>query len=107
MIYIPSSPVRAAEWVNSDVCVWTGPKWLKSKRSLHGDSKFSTCRQLFHVILKIPDARWTDYLEDLQAMKLETQVNASIVKNIYRRLYREFEDDSTSGPIWLVTLRPI
>lgn len=107
MIYIPSNAVGAAEWVNSEVCVWKGPEWLNTKRRLHGTSRFSTCDQLFHVILKIRDAGWKDYLEDLEAMKLETHVHASIVTDIYQRLCREFEDDSNSKYIRLVTLRPI
>lgn len=107
MIYIPSNGVRAADWVKSEVCVWKGPEWLKTKRSLYGASKFSTCDQLFHVILQIPDAGWKDYLEDLRAMKLETHVHPAKVTDIYHRLRRELEDDSNSDSVRLVILRPI
>ena len=94
MIYIPSNSVRAAEWVTSEVCVWKGPEWLKTKRSLYGASKFSTLDQLFHVILKIPNAGWKEYLEDLKSMKTEAHVDAAKVTDVYRRLCREFTDDS-------------
>jgi len=95
MIYIPSSAVQDAEWVSSEACVWTAPEWLKAKRRLHGVSKFADCEHLFRVILKIGDAKWSDYLEDLKTLKEQNHGNPERVVDIYRRLWREFERDSS------------
>jgi hypothetical protein len=95
MIYIPSSAVQDAEWANCDDCVWAAPEWLQSKRRLDGVSNFADCSHLFRVILKIGDANWKHYLEDLQMLKKENHGNAERVVDIYRRLWREFERDSS------------
>jgi hypothetical protein len=97
-IYTPSSAGQDAEWVSSEDRVWTAPEWLESKRRLNGVSKFADHEQVFHVILKIGDTNWRDYLKDLEMMKEKDPNNTERAVNIYRRLWREFELDSSWEP---------
>ncbi|KAF4628320.1 hypothetical protein G7Y89_g9830 [Cudoniella acicularis] len=93
-IYIPSSATRAPGWVYSGECVWTAPEWLEAKRRLNGVSKFADHEYLFRIILKIGNANWKDYLEDLKSLKEQGLGNNEKILDIYRFLWREFECDS-------------
>ncbi len=95
MIYIPASEVAGARWVSSEACVWIAPEWLKSKQRLAGISRFETSDHLFRNILRIGDANWEDFLNDLKVLRVQTCVNTERVVDIYQRLYREFEGDSS------------
>jgi hypothetical protein len=92
--HIPSSVAQDAEWVNRDDCLWAAPEWLQSKRYLDGVSNFADSEHLFHVILKIGDAKLEHYLADLRILKEKNRSNAERVVSIYRCLWREFERDS-------------
>lgn len=94
MIYIPPTVARKAEWVKSEACVWTAPEWLETRRRLNGISKFADHKHLFRTILKINDADWKDYLDDLKMLKEQNRRDSEKVLDIYRRLWREFERDS-------------
>ncbi|CZR61946.1 uncharacterized protein PAC_11843 [Phialocephala subalpina] len=98
-IYIPPSPARPAEWVDSEACVWTGPEWLETKRRLNGVLRFAEREHLFRMTLRIGDATWRHYLDDLQKMKEENRHDIEKVLHIYRRLWREFERDSNWNTI--------
>ena|ERR1700712_1324682 len=100
MIYIPSSAEYDAGWVSSDVCVWTAPEWLEAKTRLDGVLKFTEYEHLFRIILKIGDANWRDYLSDLKMVKEQSHTNTDRVVEIYGRLWREFERDSSWAVLW-------
>ncbi|KAE8452297.1 hypothetical protein EG329_000997 [Mollisiaceae sp. DMI_Dod_QoI] len=91
LIYIPSDD----EWVTTDACVWTAPEWLEAKKGLARDPHFAKCQHLFRIILKMGDANWKHYLEDLESLKEESRHDIKRVLDIYHRLWREFEHDST------------
>ncbi|KFY15288.1 hypothetical protein V492_02105 [Pseudogymnoascus sp. VKM F-4246] len=93
-IYVPSSAGQCAEWVSSKDCVWSAPEWLTAKRRLNGVLTFADHEHLFRVVLRIRDANWKHYLEDLKTLKEEHSGTAERVAELYRHIWREFEHDS-------------
>jgi len=71
--------------------VWSAPEWLEVKQRLDGVGNYGELSHLFHVILKIRDSNWKDFVQELQTMKGQSQGNANRVFNIYYRLRRDFE----------------
>lgn len=56
---------------------------------------FAERQHLFKLILKIKDADWKDYLADLKSLKAQQNLATNIILDIYERLWREFEHDSS------------
>ena len=66
------------------------------KAARHGAENHEL-RNFFQFTLGIADATWKDALEDLKEMKESSTSNIEIVRDIYRMLWREFEQDESNG----------
>ncbi|KAF8865581.1 hypothetical protein BDZ45DRAFT_641278 [Acephala macrosclerotiorum] len=95
LVYVPSGISEGLNWTCPEECVWAGPVWLRTKTRLAGIPKYAEHEHLFRVILKVRDAAWEDFLEELKALKREDQPDKDTIADIYRRLWREFEHDSS------------
>ena len=57
----------ASTWLSSEDCVWKGPPWLSSKRSLLSDF-YEGLEHLLKIDLKISDATAENVIDDLLAL---------------------------------------
>lgn len=80
--------------INLAIAFGGGPEWLQSKKRLSRIPQYAAREDFFKAILKIGDAGWEDYLEDLELLKVNNQVITDHVKEIYRGVWREFGRDS-------------
>ena len=96
-IYAGPSVDETSLWLTSEECVWSGPSWLRVKKRLDTVKKYHELRSFFQLTLGIADATWKDALEELKGMKESSTSNIEIVRDIYRTLWREFEQDESNG----------
>ncbi|CAG9982412.1 unnamed protein product [Clonostachys byssicola] len=63
LIFIPESPLRAAQWLRPDNCIWSSSSFFKRTATLAGN--YPSCRGLFQDILGVQDADLQTTLTEL------------------------------------------
>src|ERR1039457_5550263 len=97
-----ASSSTGPRWIGVDNCVWEGPVDLLDKTPLASISEYRTNQQivqLFHNILDIRDANWTDYIRTLSKLKANPNASVNIAERVLG-LYRLFLKSNISDMDW-------
>lgn len=101
-IFVPGA--NSFIWASSSDCLWLAPPDMLSKHSLQslyvktavGGDKLKNIEHLFHKIVEIPSASWSDIVNELETIRATSCNDFERINQLYRYL-RELEPPG----IWL------
>ncbi|KAH8124644.1 hypothetical protein LI328DRAFT_166990 [Trichoderma asperelloides] len=90
-IFVPGA--ENSIWAPSSDCLWLAPPDMLSKHSLRslysrtiGGDQLENIERLFHKIVKIPSASWSDIVTELETLKINFCDDFERINQLYRYL---------------------
>ena len=97
MVFVPEIGNDTGIWVSLNDCIWQAPEYLTVRHQLSSTALYGNnqnLRVLFTKILKVTDAKWSDYVDQLKSwvqMGSTEDVNIDIYCHLMQAVCDESE----------------